>query len=649
MRLLQWLSIGFVLIISLILGSLFFITQQSPVDFSILENYNPSRASVLLDDEGNEWGRFQLDKRDPVSLNQMPQHLINAFLAAEDHNFFNHYGISFKGIIRSIWINITQRRIVQGASTITQQLVKLLFTNSKRTFTRKIKEQFLSFLVERQFSKEQILEIYLNHIYFGCGIYGVEAASQRFWGKHINEISVDQAATLAGIISSPGSYCPLINPENSAKRRNIVLQSMKKLNFINQEIYQQAINTVLQVQSKESGPIAPHLKEHLRIVLENLIGKKALYNEGFIIQTTLNKNCQKIAQEAFSESLEKLKKSVNPCLDGGLITLEVKTGEIKALVGGADFSKSQYNRALQAQRQMGSIFKPLIYAAAIQSGVGFDQVAIDEPISIIDSAQNIWSPKNSTNRFEGAMTLGLALSRSNNIITIKTLLNTGINNIIDLARSSGIKGQIYPYPSLALGCIDTTLLESTAMFNIFANNGIYAKPYFIRWIKNKDGQKIWKSSPEYNKIFSADVSDQVAKILSLTLERAKNAMAQEDRLKTDAIGKTGTTNDARTCWYAGSTPNYTTALYLGCDSNEALGNNILASKTAFPIWYKINKKLPITKEHFTYDPILKEIYIDRYTGNLVDKNYYNSMPIFINPKNSYPRKALDPIDTMGPE
>lgn len=648
MRLLYWFGMGFILFSSIILGSLFFILQQPWVDFSALENYNPGRASILLDDEGNEWARFQLDRREPVRLNKMPDHLIKAFLAAEDHDFFNHFGISFKGIIRSALVNFTKGRVVQGASTITQQLVKLLFTDSKRTFTRKIKEQFLAFLVEKQFSKEQILEIYLNHIYFGCGIYGVEAAAQRFWGKHINEISVDQSALLAGIISSPGMYCPLLHPDNSVKRRNIVLNSMKKLNFINKEEYERSKDAVINIQSKEDGPLAPYFKEYLRIILEDIVGKKALYNEGLIIQTTLNSHAQRTAQDVFNSSLEELKKSINNKLEGGLLTLEVNTGEIKAMIGGTNFAKSQFNRALQANRQIGSTFKPLIYAAAIESGAGFDQRAIDEPISIIDSIQNVWEPRNSTHTFYGPMTLALALSKSNNIIAIKTLLNVGIEKVISLAEAAGLKGKINPYPSIALGCIDATLKEVSSMFNIFANNGIYSKPYCMRWIKNRQGQKIWKFSPERKRVFPDYINSQVSKILSISLDKSRNNMAPEDRLKADAIGKTGTTNDARTCWYVGSTPDYTTALYLGCDDNQILGNNVLASRIAFPIWYKITKKLPITKEHFSYDPSLKEVYIDPINGNPISRENKNGISILIDPQVSYLRDAINPVDTMGP-
>src|SRR5579859_1710557 len=276
-----------ILVSSCLCGMIFFTFNTKIVDFSVLEHYNPGKPTLLLDDEGNEWARFELDRREPVTIDKMPQHLLHAFIAAEDHEFYNHGGISWKGIIRSLLINLYHGKRIQGASTITQQLVKLLFFHSKKTFERKIKEQFYALLVERQFSKEQILEIYLNHLYFGSGIYGVEAACQRFWGIEVKDISISQSATLAGIIRSPLNYCPLQFPFSSMRRRNIVLRSMKKIGAITNEEYQQATMLPLELREKKNDDIAPHLKESLRQQLEGMVGRKTLYSGGLIIQTSL--------------------------------------------------------------------------------------------------------------------------------------------------------------------------------------------------------------------------------------------------------------------------------------------------------------------------------------------------------------------------
>ncbi len=644
MRLFYPILLALVFVATLFLGTLFFIAQYPLVDFSVLENYSPSRGSVLLDDVGQEWARFQIERRDPVSLSLIPKKVVQAFIAAEDHDFFSHAGISLRGIVRSLFVNLVSRRVVQGASTITQQLVKLLFTDSQRTWSRKLKEQFLALLVERQFTKEQILEIYLNHIYFGSGIYGVEAACQRFWGKPLAQITLDEAAILAGTIRSPLKYSPLLNPDNSLKTRNAILKSMHKIGSITKQEYDEAVVRQVQVVSAaQGGPLAPYFKEHIRIVLEEMLGKSALYNDDLVIQTTLSSDIQRAAEQSFNSSFNQLQKTLIPEVNGGLLVLENATGKIKALIGGTDFSRSPFNRATQARRQMGSTFKPFIYAAAIESGMGFDQVALDEPLSITDAVGTVWEPQNATHRFDGPMTLAWALSTSNNSIAIKTFLTVGAQRVINLARNAGISGIMNPYPSLALGCVEASVQESASAFTVFANNGIYRAPYGIEWIKNKWGKKIWKVTPEERSVMSLSVASQVSKVLQLSLDRLKYRQAPNDRLMCDAIGKTGTTNDARTCWFIGSTPEYTTAIYIGCDTNKSLGKNVLAAHTTYPLWLSVTKKLPVTQRYFNRDTLLEEKIVNQYTGSSSSPEEPDAITLLIDPEISYPKYAPNPV------
>jgi penicillin-binding protein 1A len=506
-----------ILVSSFLLGATFFVVNNKVVDLSVLENYNPGKPSILLDDSGKEWARFQLDRREPISISRMPRMLLQAFLAAEDHNFFSHSGISWKGIIRSSCANLYHRRIVQGASTITQQLVKLLFFNAQKTFSRKIKEQFYSLIVEQQFTKEQILETYLNHVYFGSGIYGVQSASQRFWSIPIEKISIDQAATLAAIVRSPMNYSPLLSPESSQKRRNVILHSMYLLNYISEEQYEKAKNTPLELNSHHKDECAPHLKETIRQILEDMVGMQTLYSGGLIIQTTLNTAMQLQAQKSFAQQFEKMKKTLHQGVDGGLLSVDVPTGGVKAMVGGFDFTVSKFNRAWQAHRQMGSIFKPLIYAGAIEQGGSFADVDVDEPFELVTNNQ-VWSPQNNTMQFDGPMTLARALSRSNNIIAIKTLLKVGCERVKELGEKCHIPG-LQPYPSLALGCVDITLKEAVGFFNIFANNGVYVEPHLISWIKDPWGNKIFKFRQNPQPVISPRVSSQVVKVLGIGMER----------------------------------------------------------------------------------------------------------------------------------
>ena len=452
------------------LGVLFFISHYPFVDFSALEQYDPGKPSILLDNNGNEWGRFQIDKRKPISLQEMPDHLLHAFISAEDWKFYSHCGLSFRGIFRSFIMNLYYGRIVQGASTITQQLVKLLYFTNKRSFRRKIKEQFLTLLVERQFTKEQILETYLNHVYFGCGIYGVEAAAQRFWNKRAKDLSIDESAVLAGTVCSPGNYCPLLYPLSSEHRRNIILKKIYYLNFISEEEYKKNKNKSLVTSVKKEFHSAFHLKETLRLFLEKEFGKNALYTEGFTIQTTLDKTMQVHAERAFKKQFLHLRKKLFGDVEGALMTIDRSNGEIRALVGGFDFFGSQFNRALQAKRQQGSVFKPVVFAAALEKGIHLLDTAIDEPLHV-KAGKSVWKPRNHTRYFEGKMTLARALSYSNNIISAKALLEIGVNPIIDCARRCHLIGTINPYPALSLGCLDSTLSEVVGMFNVFANEG----------------------------------------------------------------------------------------------------------------------------------------------------------------------------------
>jgi penicillin-binding protein 1A len=612
MRLLYIIVSLIFLFITGIWGAFLCLTLNKWVDLSQLEHYNPGKPSILLDDEGNEWGRFQLDRREPISLTAVPPHLIHAFLAAEDHRFFSHVGISLKGILRSFFINIYKRRIVQGASTITQQLVKLLFYDSQRTFKRKIKEQILALIVEQQCTKEQILETYINHIYFGCGIYGVQAACQRFWNCRIENTTIEQAATLAAIVRSPNRYCPLLNSEQAEARRNVILKSMYQLNYIDQKSYLKAKESLLTLTPPETKTYASHAQEWLRGILEELVGKKQLYTGGLTIQTSLNQPLQRLGKTLFDKHIQRLRIHLPPDLDGGMLSLEPHTGEIKMFIGGYDFKLSQFNRIF-ARRQMGSIFKPLIYATAAERGTDLTDIAVDEPLTFTIHNQT-WSPRNAYNAFLGPMTLGYALSISNNTIAIKTLLNTKIDNVIAIAQACHLESPPRAYPSLALGCIEASVWQAAAMFNIFVNRGIYVEPHILLWIKDQLGNKIWKYTPVTNHVISWATSSRIASILQCTLQRLKKLTSYH--IPQTIIGKTGTTNDARTCWFTGATPTLTTALYLGSDSNKALGKQVYASRIVYPLWADIMSNfINAQEEHtFLYDPSLTPTIVNGLTG-----------------------------------
>ncbi len=610
----RYLILNFIIIfISAFIAGIALYIQQNPlIDFAVFENYDPGQASILLDDQDQEWGRFELDRRDPVTLTQIPDCLINAFLVTEDRDFFKHQGISYRGILRSIFANLKSGRKVQGASTITQQLVKLLYLDSQKTFTRKIKEQIAAILIERQFTKQQILEIYLNHIYLGCGIYGVAAASKRFFGKNIQDIQPHEAATLAGVIKSPAQYCPLLCPLSALNRRNLILQQLFTQKLIDQATYDYAKQQPLGIITYDKATLAPHLKETIRTFLEAQVGKKQLYSGGLIIKTTLNQNIQRLANQQFNTRLQALRQNLQADIDGALMTIDTKTGEVQALIGGVDFTKSKYNRALQARRQMGSVFKPIIYAAALQQGHNFAETEIDEPLELTVN-QQLWQPQNNTRDFLGQMTLAKALATSNNIVPIKLLLKTDISAVVRLAQHLRLTNVVNPYPSLALGCVDVTLKEATGAFNVFANGGTYIEPHYLKWVKDRWGHKIWKKQIDQEKVLPVEITSQVAKVLEISVQNFLK-LFHNTSYKTVSIGKTGTTNDSRSCWFAGATPNLTTVIYIGADGNQSMGHNIYASWAAFPIWLGLHEKLSEKNTEFPVDPKLQTTYINWNTG-----------------------------------
>jgi len=626
----RWLRYWF-LIFSMIgattLGVLCCLLHNPWMDLTLLERYTPDMATVVLDDEGNELCRFQLDRREPITLDLLPPHVINAFIAAEDWHFFTHSGLSYKGIARSLLVNITKGRCVQGASTITQQLVKLLFFDARKTFSRKIKEQAAALLLEHHCTKEQILQAYLNQVFFGCGIYGVQAASQRFWGCDAAQLNVEQAALLAGIVRSPGRYCPLLYPLSAQRIRNVVLKSMYTLGYIDKETYQTALPKPINVIPHVTSDCAPYCKEMLRLFLEKQLGKRALYTQGFVVQTTINRHMQEAANQAFADQYAHLCTKMGPEIDGALITIEVNTGHLKALVGGANFERSKFNRAMQARRQIGSIIKPLLYAAALERGCSFTDTAIDEPIELVTQSA-VWQPHNYDEKFNGEITLAYALSHSNNIVSIKTLLHIGAEHLVRLIKECGFTGTVHSYPSLALGCIDATLYEAVGMFNIFANDGVFVPVHSVRWIKNKWGQKVFKQESASHRVLSSQIAGRVARVLELGLARMKTHFAQQ-WIASQAISKTGTTNDWRTCWFVGSTPQYTTAVYIGFDDNRPMGTNAYPIHTAFPVWLSFNRAVPSSIKQFSYDTSLQEIIINERTGTQVaDRHAEGAITIF---------------------
>ncbi len=603
-----------ILFISFCLGIAVVLLEKDWVDFASLDIYTLAKPSVVLDDEGAEIARFELDKRSPVAYDKLPKHLIDAFVAAEDHSFFSHSGLSLRGIVRSIFVNISHGKIKQGASTITQQTAKLMFLSCERKWFRKFQEAFIAFQLERQLSKDQILELYLNNIYFGRGIYGVDAACHRFWNKPMQELSLHESATLAAVTRSAKLYSPLNAPGSTKRRRDMILGSMLSLNLITQAEHQAAVAKPLTINDFAPGnPIRMYVQEWVRQWAEQTFGKEALLSGGLKIKTTLNIPTQEKAELAFSETVHKLRIKLGNKLNGGMMAIEPKTGKIKAMVGGYDFKQSQWNRATQAYRQVGSTIKPILYALAMRAGIEMDSIFIDEPIEMQMPNGSIWRPMNWDNLFRGPMTLARAITASVNTIAIKLFLKIGGTYTVPWTKQFGINRQVTSYPSAALGTAEATVEENVAAFNVFANNGVYVKPFFIEWVKDKHGAVIFQQEPASKQIIDARLCSKMVNLLELRMLESKKYLGK-DWPACQTIGKTGSTNSAATTWFVGASPALTTAIYIGCDDNTPMGSNLLASRTAFPAWLSFYKQLPVTRQHFYQDPTLQEYPINWITG-----------------------------------
>lgn len=614
-RLLPGVLVFFCVVVPVLVGAFFFMVDSEIVDFSSLEHYQLSKPSVILDAQGREMHRFELDKRTPITYDKMPDILIKAFIAAEDHDFFSHSGFSLRGMARSFLVNLWNRRVVQGASTISQQLIRGMFLTYERTFTRKFKELFLAIQLERQFSKQQILELYLNNIYFGRGIYGVEAACKRLWDKPIKELTPAQAATLASVAASARLFSPLNAPQNTVKRRNIILKSMQNLGFINERQYKKAVASELDIHEYMQGnPIRMYVYEWVRIWAEGIWGKDALYRRGMRIKTSIDIDVQDKAEQAFKQVVGRYRANMGQSLNGGLLSIEPWSGKVRAMVGGFDFKQSQFNRSMQAVRQMGSSYKPIYYALALQQGIGADSVFIDEPFEMIQPNGAVWTPNNWNDEFEGPMTIIRALTFSNNIVSIKLFLKLGAENVVDWSRKFGLSRELIAVPSLALGIVEATVEENVAAFNVFANNGEYIKPYMIESVRDEFGAKLWDApAPERHTVMDARTNTQMVNMLEHRMHVVRRGTPGE-WIDAESIGKTGTNNSATTTWFVGATPELTTAVYVGRDDNKSMGDQMYASSTTFPIWLNFYRMLKHKRKQFYLDPSLHEVTVNWVTG-----------------------------------
>jgi penicillin-binding protein 1A len=692
-------------------------------DVRALEDYSPPVMTRVLTPEGELVHTFAEERRILIEFREIPQVFQDALVSVEDADFHEHTGIDLKGVARAVWRDLQSLRLAEGASTLTQQLARNLFLHPEKTIKRKVQEAILALEIERQYTKEEILRFYANQIYMGHGRYGLEAASRHYFGKTARELTLPEAATLAGLIQRPESLSPIRHPRRALDRRNHVLRRMVQEGFLSPEQAERAQREPL-VTAAATGTEdhAPYFIEEVRRWMQERYGSSGVYTEGLDVTTTLDPSLQEIANRAVDRGLRALDKrqgwrgapgrvpageanetwdpgwtveptpgavgrgivlaadaasatvrwdpyrgtldrkavawtgaervdrvlkpgdvvwvravelapeggarfelEQEPIVEGALLALDPRTGAVRALVGGFDFARSEFNRATQARRQTGSAFKPFVYAAALASGWTLADTIVDEPTVFLDSTNpEPYQPENFTNEYYGAITLRTALEKSANISTVKLLDEVGFEPVIRVAHDLGIESDLQPYPSLALGAFETTLLELTRAYAAFANEGVVVEPHLVTEVRRRDGSVVEAVEPSVRDAVSPQIAYLVNQVLRGVITDGTGQAAVDIPLP--LAGKTGTTDNYTDAWFIGYSPRLAVGVWVGFDEPKPLGRLETGARAALPIWSDfMTEAAPLLPgDDFPRPHGIHVVPIDRRTGLRADPQAYCS-------------------------
>jgi len=659
-KILIYLSILLGALFALLVGYLFLVYTSLP-NVRLLESWTPPQASVVYDYRDRYYGDIGVQKRYYVSIDEVPDKLIYAFVAAEDRNFFKHRGVDPSAIIRAFFANLKAGRVVQGGSTITQQLAKNLFLTRERTIGRKIREALLAIKIERTFDKRKILELYLNQIYLGNGTYGVEAAARVYFGKNVRDLSLEEAALLAGLPKAPSRFNPFVNPELAKTRRNYVLRRMLEEGYITREEYEVAVNKPVVVERGNRFRMSDYVLDMVREYLAERY-EDAAFQGGLKIYITVDRDLQNLAVKALKKGLQRLarmngipflpeteedmadfyrtqktalvdgkvyvgrivgseenrievevgshrfvvdtlglpvgdrdyvfvrvsrdfeswKAKLVPDLQGAVISLDVHTGAIRAVVGGYSYAYSPYNRAIRARRQPGSAIKPVIYLAALLKGETQISSIDARPRTFYDpTTGQEWTPKNYEDREYTVVTLRDALAKSINTATVNLLDKLGFEVVLSVGDRVGLT-DLKPYYSLALGTVEVTPLQLTSAYQVFANLGVRCKPYLIRKIVDKEGNILEENFPQCEQVLPPQETRVLVDMLrAVVLEGTGRSARNLPRI---VAGKTGTTDEYMDAWFIGFSPYIAAGVWVGYDVKMSLGDRMSGARAALPIW-----------------------------------------------------------------
>ena len=672
-------------------GVVFAFTGDLP-QISALDDYSPSTITRLYDRNGEVIAEYAVERRTVVGYDDIPEHLRNAVVAVEDHTFFRHVGLNVPRMVLALVRDIASRGRVPGGSTITQQLARNLFasdigfTHGDTSWERKVKESLVAIQVEKRYTKEEIFTMYCNQIYWGHGAYGVQAAARVYFGKPVSELSLEEAAMLAGIIQGNVRQSPYVNMEAALRRRNYALTRMAAEGFITEARAAEAKETPIVTggEPNRAPSVAPYFVEQVRQHLEARYGAKALYENGLQVRTTLDARFQEAANHALDEGLRRLdrrrgwrapsrnvlaeKQTLDgfttgrwsrridtgdilpvlvtrvgaaitvragsltgtsaragyswtgktpaqlvkqgdlvearietldstartftarleqpPLVQGAMIAIDNRTGRVLAMIGGSSFERSEFNRATQAQRQVGSAFKPFVFAAAIDRGYTAASIVVDEPVTY-PTRPEAYSPMNYDREFRGPMTLRRALELSRNIPAVKLMDTLGPQQVAQYARRMGITSPIPPYLPVALGAAEASLIEMASAYSAFPNQGVRMTPFLLEQVADREGNLLEEARPEPNDALRADTAFIMTSMLRGVVQRGTATAAAS--LDWPIGGKTGTTDDYTDAWFIGFDPDITVGVWLGLDEKKPIGYAQTGTTAALPIWIDIMK------------------------------------------------------------
>ncbi|MDG5815710.1 PBP1A family penicillin-binding protein [Chitinispirillales bacterium ANBcel5] len=601
-------------------------------------------VSKVFARDGSLLHEFSTERRYWVSLDEVPLELQQAVLAIEDRKYYDHWGIDIHRIFGAIVGNIVHKRYAQGASTLTQQLARNLYLTSETTMLRKVREALTAIQLEQRFTKEEILELYLNQVYLGAGVYGVQAASEQYFSKDVSEINLNEAATLAGIIQLPERFRPdrEANLERVTRRRNTVLSSMVVTGAIDGQTAAQAIEQPIVANPRERPtPLGSYFVEMVRRYVAGRYGDDALFNGGLKIHTTLDPVAQDSTEKAVTARIEVLQARLNrKFLDStrvyremgisrdefladfdsiyaanseqlasfpdslrlrraqaSVVSLDVTTGQILTLVGGRDFQESRFNRAIQARRQPGSAFKPFVFTAAFDEGYNPASVLLDQPITL-ETPEGEWRPENYDRTFRGPITLREAMASSVNLVAIQLFNSIGAHRVIEYARRMGLKHTMNPVPSLAIGACEVTPMEITSAYSIYANAGVQAEPYFVTKILDNNNRVLEENAANTTEVITPETAYLMSNLMQTVVCCGTGAAIRREGFTRPASGKTGTTNRYSDAWFVGFTPQIVTGVWAGIDERRSMGRGVTGGHAAIPIWVStmsaLHRDLPVT-------------------------------------------------------